>query len=56
MRFDLFFGAVHLGWAIRSASGGAFAYLPDGAPLGTFADLDAAALALARYQPVRAAA
>lgn len=56
MRFDLFFGAVHLGWAIRSAGGASFAYRSNGAALGAFADLDAAALALARYHPAQAAA
>jgi hypothetical protein len=49
--FDLFHGGVHIGSVVRCGGGQAFAYLPNGEALGTFADLDAAAAALsARMQ------
>ena len=44
---DLFQSGKLIGSVIRCAGGVAYAYLPDGQALGTFADLDAAAAALA---------
>jgi hypothetical protein len=47
MCLDLFSGGVLIGSVVRFG-GNVFAYGPDGTALGQFADLDAAAAALAR--------
>jgi len=46
---DLYAKGVLLGSVVRS-TGTVYAYLPDGRSLGQFADLDAAAAALARQK------
>ena len=46
MTLDLFVSSVLMGSVVRCRSG-CFAYSPSGAPLGEYADLDAAAAALA---------
>ena len=59
MSVDLFSDGVHLGSVVRCNGGQAFAYLPSGEALGTYADLDAAAAALAariQQEPANAAA
>lgn len=47
MCLDLFSGGVLIGSVVRAAGGAVFAYCPAGSALGTFADIDAAAVALA---------
>lgn len=46
MALDLFISGVPIGSVVRCRSG-CFAYTPSGSPLGEYADLDAAAAALA---------
>lgn len=47
MSLDLFQSGILIGSVVRCSGGHAYAYLPNGEALGTFADLDAAAAALA---------
>lgn len=51
MALDLYQAGELVGSVVRCAGGIAYAYLPDGAALGTFADLDSAAAALAARVP-----
>ena len=53
MRLQLWRDGVFLGSIVRSA-GSVFAYDPDGRPIGTFSDSDAAAAALLLRLPVAA--
>jgi hypothetical protein len=50
MRLELFHRRRLLGTVVRSAGQTAFAYDPTGIVVGQYADLDAAAAALARRQ------
>lgn len=53
MRLQLWHDGVLLGSTVRGA-GSVFAYDPDGRPIGTFRDSDAAAAALLLRLPVAA--
>ena len=56
MALDLHLGGVLIGSVVRCRNG-CFAYTPDGQPVGEFADIDAAAFALAaRVAPKQVAA
>jgi len=54
MRLEIFHQGQLLGTVVRSIGCNAFAYDASGFVIGQFADLDAAALALARRQRVAA--
>lgn len=55
MEFEILVRGVSIGRCMRFP-GACFAYAPDGTAIGTFHDLDAAALGLARLAERRAAA
>lgn len=56
MALDLFVSGVLIGSVVRCSGGSAYAYTADGIALGTYADLDAAAAALAARAALEPAA
>lgn len=49
MALDLYQNGIAIGSVVRCAGGVAYAYLPTGEALGTYADLDSAAAALVTH-------
>lgn len=56
MALDLFKAGIHLGSVVRCNGGAVYCYTASGEALGTFATIDAAAVALAARAGIEAAA